>query len=251
MLPCLGEKDPFLRDQLGYEAAAHFLRKPEQLDQALIQALRVSQNQLMAKLNDSDPDGVLHPFVVIVLAEVARTDQIHGWMKPVEQEALIDVATTYLSGISDYRAYEGGVRFRHGVAHSADLMLQLNLHREIKTEALVPFVSATTKRVVPADGSSSVTGEPGRLSRALFYLMQRAGESTELREKILESINSLGPSTPFAEWPEAFKSEAGLALRHNRRAFVEAMYIQAMPHAEHELIACYTGPLKEWIKVIP
>ena len=130
-------------------------------------------------------------------------------------------------------------------------MLQLILNQQVEAQSLIPFTAAITGQISPSDGTSYITGEPGRLARVIFYLMQRAGKSPELQTAIIDSLKLLGTPDGYSDWSEVFKSETGLAFRHNRRAFVEALYVHVMPHAEHELIHPYVEPMKELVKVIP
>lgn len=253
VVPCYGSTDPFLRDQIGYEATAALLRREGALDKNMINALDKFKDDLIALLapEAADPHGVTKPFAVIVLAEVARTDRIHKWMNDAERLELITQAQKYLTGITDYRAYEDGIGFRHGVAHSADLILQLALNTQIEPINLKTLVTAIGSQISTSDGTAYTTGEPGRLVRALFYLLQRAADSEPLRNEILALLNRVKDPAPFENWGAVFASEEGLAHRHNHRAFAEALYVQLMPHAEHEVLAPYVDAISETVKAIP
>jgi hypothetical protein len=161
------------------------------------------------------------------------------------------VASRYLTDIEDYRAFEDGVGFRHGVAHGADLVLQLALNPAIAPESLVPLVDAIAAQIAPPDGVAYVTGEPDRLARALFYLMQRAEDSDALRQRILDAITALSDPAPYEAWSSVFRSEKALIFRHNRRSFINALYLRAHPHATHELVAPFMEPLEAAMSAVP
>jgi hypothetical protein len=253
MPSCLSSVDPFFRDQIAYEGTATLLRRNDVADPQLISALRALRQDLVERLDDSvsDPDGVMKPFAAIVLAEVARTDRISPWMTAEERLDSVAVASRYLSEVADYRAFEDGVGFRHGVAHGADLVLQLALNPEIPSEALLPLVDAISVQVAPQSGVAYITGEPDRLARALFYLMQRAENSDPLRQRITNLVTTLSDPAPYETWASVFRSEKSLTFCHNRRAFISALYLRASPHADHELIAPFMGPLEAALNTVP
>ncbi len=253
VIPCLFSTDPFLRDQIGYEGTASLLRRDGELSPTMISALTKLKKELTSLLSPevADPDGVMKPFAIILLAEVARTDRIHGWMSEADRLALITTAHDYLMHLDDYRAFEDGVGFRHGVAHGADLILQLALNSNIEPAALAPLVTAIEAKMSPKAGIAYTTGEPGRLARAIFYLLQRAGHSETLQTRSLALLETLKNPAPYERWSEVFASESGLAFRHNRRSLAEALYVQLAPHAEHEVVAPYWQQVREAVKTIP
>lgn len=251
VLPCLHSLDPFYRDKIAYEGTASLLRRDGDLTPELSAALGNFQTALTEKLSSKDPHGVIKPFAVILLAEVARTDRIHNWMAPQQRLGLIQTAHDYLTELDDYRAFEDGVGFRHGVAHGADLILQLALNRAIPADQLLPLVAAINASIVTKDGTPYTTGEPGRLVRALFYLLQRAADSDALQQQVIALIEGLADPAPYKTWGDVFSSERGLAFRHNRRAFAEVLYVQLSPYAEHELLQPYLPAITDSVKNIP
>ncbi|MFN3237030.1 MAG: DUF2785 domain-containing protein [Pseudomonadales bacterium] len=251
VMPCLDSLDPFYRDKIAYEGTASLLRRDGDLSPAHSAGLAKFQTALTHKLRGKDPHGVVKPFAIILLAEVARTDRIHDWMKPEQRLELIQTAHDYLTELNDYRAFEDGVGFRHGVAHGADLILQLALNRAIPADQLLPLVAAINASIVTKDGTPYTTGEPGRLVRAVFYLLQRAADSDALQQQVIALIEGLADPAPYKTWGDVFSSESGLAFRHNRRAFAEALYVQLSPYAEHELLQPYLPAITDSVKTIP
>lgn len=250
IVSCLSSTDPFLRDAIAYEGTMTLLRREEALNEATISALEQLKPKLISTLDDKDPYGVTRPFAIILLGEVARTDRIKPWMRSDEKLELVALATQYMKGLDDYRAFDDQVGFRHGVAHGADLILQLSLNQNIEANALLPLVAAIKSKIDP-DGTVYTTGEPGRLVRALLYLAQRAGSSTALQSDILALMESIKDPAPYENWSTVFKSEQGLAFRHNRRAFAESLYAQFNPHAEHQLVKPYINTITESLRAIP
>jgi hypothetical protein len=170
LLTCTGESDPDIRDGVVYEGLATWLRG-SQLTAATVGHLRSNlQEQLRGP---EDPDGFRKPFAALVLAEVARTDRIEPAFTSAQREQLVQVASTYLSGVRDYRGFSAAEGWRHGVAHGSDLALQLILNPNINAEQVQRLLSAIAVQVAPAGAVFYIYGEPGRLARAAFYALRR------------------------------------------------------------------------------
>src|SRR6478672_842041 len=217
MVDCLADPDPALRDGIAYEALQHWLRAGD-FDAGFLRHLR---DALYAGLDAPDPDGVSRPFAALVLAEVARTDRIAPWMSPVEREAMLARATAYLGSVRDYRGFEAGVGWRHGVAHGADWLLQLSLNPALDAAQLQRILAAVATQAVPAAGHAYVFGEPERLVQPVAYVARRGVLTGADWQAWLDGLSTrVGPMPPAGD-------AAWLARRHDFVAFLSALYIQA------------------------
>jgi len=225
---CLGDPSPALRDGVAFEALTTWLRAA-QLDRATLTGLRdrlltmLAQPQGGVATTIPDP-GFRGPFAALVMAEVARTDRITPWMTPADREALVQAAATYLSGIQDYRAFSDKEGFRHGVAHGADFVLQLVLNPAITKSQLDRLLAAIATQVAPRHAAGYTAGESDRLARPVLFMAQRGLHSDEEWKMWFGQVVS---PAPMVSWGEAFSSEAGLAKRHNTRAFLLSVYASA------------------------
>jgi hypothetical protein len=215
---CLGDPDPALRDGIAYEALATWLRAEGALAPATRQALL---ERLTAQLSADDAAGFEAPFAALVLSEVARTDRVSPWMTPAQRQALVDAAASYVEGIRDYRGFTDGEGWRHGVAHGADLLMQLALNPALDKPQLTRLMAASRSQVAPPGAPPYVHGESERLARPVMFALQRG-----LHDEAEWSawIDALVDPAPMAGWNEAYASEAGLARRHNLRGFLLALY---------------------------
>jgi len=189
-----------------------------------VAAVKTLQAALLAKLADADgdPGGFRGPFAALVLAETARVDRLEPYMTPEERDALISAAAGYLSGLSDYRGFSDAEGWRHGVAHTADLLMQLSLNPELTKPQAEAILAAVALKVAPPD-HAYVFGEGGRLAHPVLYLAQR-GFLTD--EEWADWFAGLWP-TEDPLWRDVYGSEAALAKLHNLRAFSDAVYISA------------------------
>lgn len=216
---CLGHPDPALRDGLAYELLAHWLRA-DAIDATTRTRLRDALLAMLAGPDD-DPAGFRRPFAVLVLSEVARTDRIAPWLSPAERQALLDAGTGYLRGLRDYRGYVDGEGWRHGLAHGADLLMQLALNPALEPAQLAQVLDAVATQVAPPGAPAYVHGESERLLRPVLFALQRGGADEAAWTAWLARITD---PAPMAAWSQAYGSEATLARRHNLRLFLLALH---------------------------
>lgn len=216
---CLAHPDPAIRDGLAYETLARWLRAD-----ALSPAARAGlRDQLLADLSADHPDprGFREPFAALVLSEVARTDRVSPWMTPRERAAVVRAAAVYLSGVRDYRGFTDGEGWRHGVAHGADLAMQLLLNPTLDPLARQSLLAAVASQVSPPGAPPYVHGEPERLARPVLLAIQGGHVDADTWA---DYVGRIASPAPIEDWGEAWRSEQGLARRHNLRAFLFVLH---------------------------
>lgn len=245
LLDCLDAADPVLRDGMAYEGVSTWLRS----DQISLQTRRSMLDALLRSLTSpkQDLNGFRRPFAALHLSEMARTDRISAWLSDDQREALLAAGTAYLKSVRDYRGFDDREGWRHGVAHSADLLLQLVLNPALREEQVQRILDAVASQIAPAGDHFYVFGEPERLARPVLYAAMREKQSQENMHRWLEQI---AQPAPLADWQAAFSSQAGLARRHNVRAFLSALYVAARD-AENPALAALAPKALELIKSIP
>ena len=146
---------------------------------------------------------------------MARTDRIESWMSDLERDRLVSFAIDYLKGVDDYRGFSNEEGWRHGIAHGADLLLQLTLNNEVRPEQLEAIAEAILTQAAPRE-HAYIHGETGRLVRPLLFIAQRGA----LDERDWANwFGALVLPGPMVNWGYAYKSEEGLAQLHNTRLF--------------------------------
>ena len=215
LLDCLGAPDPALRDDLAFEAISHWARA-KQLSVATLQSMHAA---LVPQLAPGAPDdaGFRRPFSALTLAEVARADRVQPFLSTAERRDLIGVATTYLASVRDYRGFAATEGWRHGVAHGADLMLQLSLNPAIDRTQIDAILAAIASQTMPPGAHFYVYGEGDRLMTPVFYIGRRDALSAE---EWSAWFAALGAQRVKAE-PA---TQASLAARHNLGQFLLELY---------------------------
>lgn len=217
---CLGDPDPFLRDKIGYEGLTSALRSggvSETTRRDLIEALS-------ANLLDQSAEGFIAPFSALALSELVRTDRIEAFLTAEERANISEKAATYLANVSDFRAFSEEDGWRHGVAHGADIVMQLALNPNVDLSSLLQLRDAVTQQITSRSGHAFTHGEPERLARPIFFMATRGVIEADDWANWFET---LGDPAPLSDWGEAYQSEVALARLHNLKAFARVIYVNA------------------------
>jgi hypothetical protein len=218
LIVCLASPDPTLRDGVAYEGLSAWLRQ-KAFDAGQMRELRTRLYEL---LDTSDKDGFAAAFAALVLSEVARTDRIEAWMTDQERADMLAKAAGYLTSVRDYRGFEAGVGWRHGVAHGADWLMQLALNPELDAAQLRQLTDAAASQARAADGHAYVYGESARLARPILFAARR-----DIRTEAEWTTWMNGLSAGMTDPKLAYQDAVWLAARHNLAAFLSTVYFEA------------------------
>jgi hypothetical protein len=220
LVPCLGSADPTLRDQIAFEGIAAWMRN-KQLSAATVGAVH---DRLLPQLSPDfpDPTGVQRPFAVLMLAEVVRVDRVEPFMRDGQLQQLVDAGSRYLQSVRDYRGFDEREGWRHGVAHSADLMLQLAVNPRTSKAQLDQMLGAIASQLAPEGEHFYVYGEGNRLAQAVFYIARRKLHTASEWQKWFDQVAA---PAPLGKWADAWASQRGLAKHHNTTAFLNSLYV--------------------------
>ena len=210
---CLADADPHLRDELAFEALSVWLRAGS-VSADTVQALR---RNLLRRLNGPDGAGYARPFAALALSEVARVDRLKPLFTPDERAELVSAATEYLRGVTDRRGYDPRGGWRHGVAHGADLMLQLALNKRLQRPQADALLAAIASQVLPPGDHAWRHGEPDRLAAPVFYLAQGPLLESADWERWLTELALKRQRTPI--------DTTMMAQKHNLSAFLNSLYV--------------------------
>lgn len=244
LIACLGNPDPEIRDKVAFERLSVAMRGGE-VDR---DTLAAAKTELLNLAVAPDPQGFQRSFVILTLAEVARTDRLKPWMTADDRDVMVSTAATYLSTLTDYRAFNDKEGFRHGVAHGADFALQLALNPAVTKPQLDRLLSAISTQITPKDPSVAYwAGEPDRLARAVLFIAQRKLHS-DLEWKAW--FAKVMDPNPLASWEVAFSSESGIRKHHNVRAFLLSVLATAMT-TDDPGMKQLASPVRDSLKVVP
>lgn len=235
LIDCLADADPLIRDAVAYTSLAAWMRGEDGLSPTLLNAAR---QRLLEMLARADAQGFEQPFAALVLAEVARTDRVAPWMDAEQRAQMVDASARYLRDVRDYRGFIDGEGWRHGVAHGADLVLQLALNPAIGTDQMSQLREAIGAQVLAADGHAYVFNEPARLATPLLFIAKRgAFDAADWEAWLLQLPPRIGPAD------KVWSSSAALAARHNLQALLLVLHFEASRSEDPGIQALLPGVL--------
>jgi hypothetical protein len=246
LLACLADPDPVLRDGIAFEALSAWMR--QKLLPMDLQRLMYSQLLGQLQSNVGSEAGFAQPFAALTLAEIARSDGATPFLTESERNALVDAATTYLRGVRDYRGFIQGEGWRHGVAHGADLLMQLARNPLVGKEQLKRIVEAVQSQVVPNASHFYVYGESERLARPVLFAARRGLIEPEWWLHIIEGISA---PKPLTRWEQALGTQAGLSRLHNTKAFLLGLFANVRESPDEGLQAALLTPLRRALEQLP
>lgn len=218
LLDCLGDPDPFLRDEIAFGTLESWMRS-QKLDLTTLRIVRTTQ---LASLKQQDAAGLAQPFAAIVLGEVARADRIKPHLSVAERAELVQAGAVYLSAVRDYRGYDEKEGWRHAVAHAADLMMELALNPALGKKDQQLILWAVAAQLSGASAHSPVQffqyAEGERLAVPVFNLAGRADLDAAEWDAWFSAL-AIKPAERAAMGP------ALLAHRHNLKSFLMTLYV--------------------------
>lgn len=220
LLACFDHPDPAIRDQWVFEGLSQLLRAGR-VDAASID--RAIQRLQPVLGRPADAAGFAQPFAALLLSELVRADRVTPALPAERIVSLGNDATAFLTKLRDYRAFDSEQGWRHGIAHGADLLLQLGVHPALNTEQQTALLMAMTDQIRNPALAYTV-GEPERLARVVFYLHQRGDIADGIWADWLQTLSA---PAPLANWGQAFQSESALRMRHNLLSFFHALSFAA------------------------
>lgn len=225
---CLGHPDPFLRDKIGYEGLTSALRAGSVSESTRRDLIATLSGVLVT----GDADGFAAPFSALGLSELVRTDRVEAFLTPEERTVISVKAADYLANLSDYRAFSDQEGWRHGVAHGADVAMQLALNPNVGTPSLKNLRDAIAQQITNRSGYAFKHNEPERLARPILFMAMR--DEIEPIDWAAWFETLVDPA-PLADWSAAYQSETDLARLHNLKSFARVLYINASRSENEDL----------------
>ncbi|MBU2968177.1 DUF2785 domain-containing protein [Pseudoalteromonas sp. C2R02] len=244
MLNCLAHPDPELRDGVAFESLSKWLRGNLLKTEIAIQMLNTLEPVLNTKIDDVN--GIYQPFVALVLAELARVDRKSPYLTEYQRSSLLKEAITYLIYQKDYRGFDNKLGWRHGIAHGADLLLQLSLNPKLNKVQLDSILNALSTQIKANNAHFYIYGESKRLAMPLVYIFLRKEHTAKDWQQWIEKV--IVP-LPLASWSEAYNSQESLAKLHNLQSFLYSLYA-IIKNSKNEVLVSMIPDLEKAIKIV-
>ena len=228
LLGCLADPDPAVRDELAFDAIAHWMRA-RQLAPDTLQSMRET---LLPRLRPGAPDsgGFRQPFAALALAEIARVDRLQPFLSDGQRAELVRAGAGYLASVRDYRGFDATDGWRHGVAHGADLMLQLSLNPAVDRAQIDAILAAIGSQAMPPGAHFYVYGEGERLMAPVFHIGRRGVLG-------VDDWNSWFLALAAKRARPEITTQASLADKHNLASFLLPLYASLRENGDAQMQA--------------
>lgn len=207
LVTCLGAQDPFIRDKVAYEGLTTLLRHQD-LSPGDMGEIK---DQLLRDLDSDDPPGVLRPFAALMLSEIIRADRVAPYLDDEERGAILDAGIAYFTHLEDYRGFDPVDGWRHGIAHTADLFMQISLNPAFGRDDHLKILDALAVQITTTKHAYT-HGEGERMARPVLFIA-RAGSLSNAQWE--NWFSTLVAPAPLDSWSEAFISRQALIRLHN------------------------------------
>ena len=164
--------DAELRDELGFEISARWIRRAGILEDEYVRdLLRLHLSNQQRGLGQAESDGVfLRSFSALHLAQIAARDRQHPFLREEERAQLVQSACRVLREERDRRGWVEGKGWAHPIAHNADLLAQLARGPGLQPDEQREMLAALDAGLA----GTNAFGENERLAVVLAQLCARA-----------------------------------------------------------------------------
>lgn len=171
----LASPDPFLRDNVAYEAAARWIYTTGVLSaNEQREMLAMWTNNLQAGLGEPVGDAAFRrSFSALNLSIIAARDNAASFLTQEEFDRFLATMLDYLARERDTRGYDSARGWIHAAAHTADVLKFLTRSTKLTPPAQVRVLSAIDE-TCRTFGGVFQWGEDARLAQAIVSLAKRA-----------------------------------------------------------------------------
>jgi hypothetical protein len=170
----LGSPDPFLRDNVAYEAAARWIYTAGLLSPAeQREVLAMWAGNLKTGLGArNDEAAFLRSFSALSLTVLASRDNAAPFLSQEEFNRFLDTMLDYSARERDTRGYDSAAGWVHAAAHTADVLKFLARNTKLPLSAQARLIAAVDEKCRTFDGVFQ-WGEDSRLAQVIVSLAKR------------------------------------------------------------------------------
>ena len=239
----LASPDPELRDDLAYSILAHWIYRPDVLQQStLITLTDTWRANLKDGLGEMGTTSVLkRSFSALCLASMARREARAPFMGAERYHQLVHDGITYLQGERDLRGYDAQLHWIHATAHTADLLSGLAGSSHLTQEESAGILAAISTRLGTAPDVFT-QGEQDRLAAAVLAVIRRSEFDATKFEQWLTAIQNDDRDVWTATTPER------LAHYQNHTYLLQALFARLALEPDSPRIVEYKGKVLTVLK---
>ena len=238
LVACAGVDDPVFRDEVGYGGFSAILRR----DPVAADAITALFGSVSDAMNDAlGRSSFAASFLPLYLAEIVRVDRVRPFLSDRQRSDAAALAARYLAAVRDYRGFEPEEGWRHQLAHTADLVLQLALNPKLDDADRTMLASAILNKVASPGAPALTHGAPERLARAYLYAVHRSDLGPA---EIRGALEGLSDDRLRGVADGGIGDGDTLARLHNIKAFLAGIIIPLADQSDERLAALRAEALR-------
>lgn len=175
MTPLIASPDPFLRDNVAYEAAAKWIYADKLLspdeEREIIRAWTANLRERVGEV--SGDAAFLRSFSALNLSIVAAHENVAPFLTQSEFDAFVDAMTGYLARERDTRGYVAETGWVHATAHTADALRFLARSPKLPAAGQARLLAAIDAKCA-SFGQVFQWAEDERLAQVIVSIAARA-----------------------------------------------------------------------------
>jgi hypothetical protein len=198
MLPFIGHEDPHVRDDIVYVCLAIVSERLTHDERSKLLDIYLSREFLFYQIKSTEEgDALRRTFTLLQLAVLLYYHHQEQITDPVFVDKIADALTQYLGQENVLKGYDEQMGWIHAIAHSADVLGQLLVAKELKEEKQVALLDAFVSKFQEAH-YTYIDNEDERLVTAL----EKGWKSGHLKEEVIRDF--IG-KLPMYESPSHYK----------------------------------------------
>ena len=187
----VGSTDPFLRDNVAYEAAARWIYTTGSLSaNEQREMLAMWTGNLQAGLGEPSGDAAFRrSFSALNLSVLAARENAAPFLSQEEFDTFLATMLDYLARERDTRGYDSARGWIHTAAHTGDVLKFLTRSPKLTAPAQSRVLAAIDERC-RTFGAVFQWGEDARLAQAIVSLAKRADFDTAAFDAWLAAVRT-------------------------------------------------------------
>lgn len=216
LIDCLASPNSELRDRIGYELLAFWLRN----DSFSLQTKLEIYSRLLANLANQEADTSLRrSFSALILSEVMRSDNLNSFLTAQQRNELLQTTLDAFANEQDYRGLTEEFGWVHPIAHMADVLWRFALHSSFNAEQARLILQGIKNRA-GASETAYVFNEGDRLARVVAVIISKEKVAAD---EIVNWLSGFESPLTMDAWFDAYASTQGMHELHNTKLFLRAL----------------------------
>jgi hypothetical protein len=239
MLKYIGHPDPELRDDLIYTTFDKWCeaRMITAGQMKIILEICLDEQHLFYGIGETNTNSVFtRSFSALMVPLALYVNNRAAFLSDAEIININDTILKYIGQEKDFRGYVDGMGWAHAMAHSADALASLAMHRAIERNGLIEILS-TIKTMVANGESTYVYNEDERIAKAAMAVIYY--------RKILTDEDIMDWLSGFRTISNTGSQTLNMNVKVNQENFLRSLYSKLILTGAAETIVKEIGDIMQ------